>query len=339
METQFNIILSSVEPKDRTLDAVTQEAYGLKNMFNGVMYNLYPFNRPNSFLPTYFYRRKLPKELNTEQSINIIFHPSLKKFGVLKSIKGKTVYVASTCLWLQKPEYIEYYNRHVDLLVVNNEKDFETAKFFLKTRVVMITPGVDAKGLQKTHKQLDGPLQVLIASAPWTRKQIKTKGIKALFEVLKRRDDIHLTLLLRGYLESNIKSLINSFGIEDKVSLVNKSIVIKDYIQKADVVFLVAKGRGIVKSTPHSLVEACYAGVPIITNELINFSSVVKKNKIGKVIDQVNKESLNVAFNSMIANHEIFKQKALDYNPQHYVESRYLDDMKKVLFDVFKINQ
>jgi len=101
----------------------------------------------------------------------------------------------------------------------------------------------------------------------------------------------------------------------------------------------VAKSHGIVKSIPHSLVEACYAGVPIITNELISFSSVVKKNKIGKVMKTVNKESMNVAFNSIIANYEIFKNQALAYNPIHYIESRYLEDMKNALFDVFNVEK
>lgn len=339
MKNKFNIILSSVEPKDKTLDAVTQEAYGLKEMLNGTIFNIYPFNKPSSLLPTYLYKRNLPKDINKEDRINILFHPSLRKFNVLKKAKGKFVYVASTCLWLQKPQYFDFYNKYIDLLIVNNDRDYEVTKRYLNTPVIKVTPGVDPKGIVKTTNPRNGPLKVLVASAPWTKQQIKTKGLKTLFDLISIRDDIHLTLLLRGYLASNIESLINKYGISDKVRLINKSIDIKDYVQKADVVFLVAKSHGIVKSIPHSLVEACYAGVPIITNELISFSSVVKKNKLGKVIESVNKESMNVAFNSIIANYEIFKNQAISYDPVHYIESRYLDDMKNALFNIFNIEK
>ena len=139
-------------------------------------------------------------------------------------------------------------------------------------------PGVDTGGLTPAPLAIERELVLLMASAPWNRRQFNSKGIDLLLATAAALPFLRLILLWRGVLADEISRRVDHFGLGSRVEIVNRKVDINGYLQRAHASIVLADDGGLVKSFPHSLIELLAAGKPVLLSHTIAMADDVEKN-------------------------------------------------------------
>lgn len=315
-------------PKIKNTDAVFNEISLIKDKVEFEDIYLLPLKTPTSLYPRFLYGlHNISEIIEKESTVDIchIFSPFLYFFPILNFLKKPIIYSA---LSSDRSSVNNAKCRALARIIVSNRR----SAHYLETRglnnVTIIKPGIK---FDRTHTKIkdtyvnDGPLKIILASAPWTKSQIKSKGIVSLLRVAKS-ENIHLTIVLRGHFEKEIKKLIGDYNAGANVKIINEEINVPVLMQKHHAVVLLSEESAIVKSYPHSLIEGLSVGVPVIVSDTIAIADTVQENGLGVVVDGIEQQSLLAALRSLRTQYEehvenISKFDLSIFSPQKFVDS------------------
>jgi glycosyltransferase involved in cell wall biosynthesis len=121
--------------------------------------------------------------------------------------------------------------------------------------VVINNPITDSFNLKKS-KFKNNPIQYITVG-----RLSKEKGIGRILKVLSKVNfPFHYTIIGNGIEKENIFSLINQYGLSDKITHIDFTKDVSKYLEKSDLFLQGSYFEGF----PNSLIESCAVGTPVI---------------------------------------------------------------------------
>lgn len=267
------------------LDAAVQEIESLRSAFGGELTSLYP----GSVYRPWIRRRRLGRrqtqawlELDRRVDLHHVVSDRPLDYAVLRRLERPVVYrLLTPTNDLSKLTRLASYGP----IVVSAPAEAERLRRDYGLTVEAIAPGIDTERFATVGPPPEGPFTVLFASAPWTRRHFATKGLDALLGALARRPEMRLILLGRGVLGAQTRRRLHQARLESRTEFIDTTVRPEDVLRRAHVTVLAPSSSRVVKTFPHSLLEALAAGRPVLTSDRLAIADWVLAHGCGEVVD------------------------------------------------------
>ena len=182
--------------------------------------------------------------------------------------------------------------RHTDTLITINKEDYHRAKKQFKTNVIyMPGVGVDPKRFKPklTAKQklelrkslgLKKDDFVMIYPAELNKNKNQTLLLHVLHEINKEDKSVHLLLAGKDNLNGYYKKLADKIGVAKNVHFLGYRSDIPQLLQMSDLSVSASHREGL----PVHLIEAMFAGLPIVTTKCRGATELVEDGVNGFVV-------------------------------------------------------
>lgn len=335
----INFLCTSPYPKMKGTDAVYNELATLQKEFDGNIKSLYPFKKPSSKFPVILLGshnfRKI-KATERHSKINHIYGSALFNMLAIRQLKKPTIY--SLVAGISSPDAlpsIKYLNRF-KAIVVSNDRDYKILSNKGLNNVSLIRTSIKVEQFTKEKSPLNKTLNLMMASAPWESKQFKSKGIHIILSTLQKIKDVHFTFLWRDILATEMKKLIAQYGVQDKITLIDRKVNPNDYLKQNHGTVLLADNPGLVKASPHSLLESLCAGKPIILTKEIPLSDYVEQKRVGLILNEFTSESLQKLIKQFRAQYLPLSQNAYALPNHEFSKDQFISQYQKLYETVLK---
>jgi len=308
------------------LDAAVQEIERLRSEFGGSLDHLYPASSYRWWIPRRWPRaavRQALREADRTADLHHIVTDRVFPFPCLRSLRKPVV-----CSLLtppdRRPRSRDTLDR-LDRIVVSSSSDIDRLGEAGRTRAQVIPPAIDLQSFVEVPAPPLQPFTLMMASAPWTRRQFATKGVDTLLAALRARPSWRLILLWRSVLEREVEERIRAADLEGRVELVRDRVDVAQMLKRVHVVVLAPTSPRVVRSYPHSLLESLAAGRPIVTSRHLAISELVRDHDGGRVCES-SSEALVDALDSIEGDYGLHRKAArrLDlgaFAPQAFLRS------------------
>lgn len=316
-------LLPTLPPKSAKVEAIAQEIELLQRAFGGATVHVNP-NRPSwpPLIPRLgFGWHTLPQLYRMAQRADLFhfFNPDPFPYPFLLSLRKPVVYTITAGVETQ-PNLA--YLRRMATVTVPDERTLARLQAWGLENVVLQRPGIATHRFTHHPLPLDAnqPLRLLVASAPWTPAQFTSKGFDALLAAAQQLPDLHLTLLWRGLLVGEIRQRIAALGLGDRVEVIDKTVNVNAMLAQSHAAAIFATAAGIIKSYPHSLLDALAAGKPVLLNQTIPMSDYVNSKRCGVVVPEVTAEAIVAGLVELRAHYATYAEKAQKLSARDFTE-------------------
>ncbi len=259
------------------LDAVVQEVETLRALSKdgGQVIHLYPGRTPGTRFPRRWWGlQHMPYLRRAEQGFDLhhIFNPDPFPFDILRFLRRPIVYTATAGSRGADRTTIQRLAQRVHALVVPTEAERAELSQWNISNVVAIRPGIDIARFSHTPPPTT-PFTLLMGSAPWTIEQFESKGVEALLEAARARQDLRLIFLWRGLHVGKMERRVAQRGLGERVTIINRQVDVNEVLAQVHAAIVLADDTRLVKAYPHSLLEALAAGKPVLVRRCLFRSS------------------------------------------------------------------
>lgn len=324
-------------------DAYVQEIEALRACFGGRVYHI----NPNRFLPRhlpvqiprpFFGLAGLPllRRAGKRHSIFQIYSPNLYPYPVLRLLPRPVVYNLTGSAESDRID-APFFNALAAVTV----PDSETLNRLRAAGVAnarMVRAGVDTGRFTHQPAPLGEQIRLIMASAPWTREQFRTKGVDALLDAARAEPRLHLTLLWRGVLTEEVTRRIRLRGLGERVSVIDQLVDVNELLGSAHAVINLATRGDIVKAFPHSLLESLVAGKPVLVSQAIPMASYVAANRLGVVVGEVSAAAILGALRVLENDYPVLQQRALEAGARDFGINAMLSSFEEVYVELCSYN-
>ena len=182
--------------------------------------------------------------------------------------------------------------RHTDTLITINKEDYHRAKKQFKTNVIYMpgvgvdpkrfTPKLTAKQKLELRKSLGLKKDdfVMIYPAELNKNKNQTLLLHVLHEINKEDKSVHLLLAGKDNLNGYHKKLADKLGVAKNVHFLGYRSDIPQLLQMSDLSVSASHREGL----PVHLIEAMFAGLPIVTTKCRGATELVEDGVNGFVV-------------------------------------------------------
>lgn len=316
-------LLPTLPPKSAKAEAIAQEIALLQRAFGGETLHV----NPNAALPRPLIPRLgfgwhcLPKLLRMGQSVELyhFFNPDPFPYPFLLALRKPVVYTITA--GVEKEPNLAFFRR-MAVVTVPDERTLAQLQAWGLTNVALQRPGINTQRFTHTPQTLlpNQPLHLLVASAPWTLAQFKTKGFDALLAAAQQMPNLHITLLWRGLLLDEIRQRVTQLGLEARVTIIDKTIDVNTALADVHATAIFATASGIIKSYPHSLLDSLAAGKPVLLSNTIPMADYVTHEQCGVTVDAITPEAILAALTQLRANYATYSHNAQTVGQRDFTE-------------------
>ena len=311
------------------LEAVMQDVQTLQKQIPGSQVNhFYPGHQPGSRVPRQLWGlTQLPRLRRTEKQIQLhhIFNPDLFPFPALRWLKKPIVYTAVTGIGHTTQAVAQKVAQQVHTLVLPTEADVQKLAAWGIKNTAVIRPGIDTHQFHYQPPPPEAPFTVMMASAPWTSAQFRSKGIDALLTVAQERPALHLIFLWRGLLADEMRQRISQANLGQRVTLLNERVNVNDILGRVHASVVLADDPALVKAFPHSLLESLVAGKPVLVSPVMALADYVAKNECGVVVTAVSPSAIHHALDQLQQNYTTFQHNAQAVGGRDFGQQQFID--------------
>lgn len=317
-------LLPMLPPKSAKAEAIAQEIALLQGNFGGEVVHVNPnLHLPRTLIPRLgFGWHMLPRlhRLARDADLFHFFNPDPFPYPFLLALPKPVVYTVSAGM-ARKPNLP--YLRRMAMVTVPDARTLTQLHGWGLTKVAWQRPGIATQRFSHTPLPLtqDKSLRLLIASAPWSLAQFSSKGFDALFAATQRTPNLHLTLLWRGLLVEEARARIAALGIGDQVTVIDETVDVNAALARVHAAAIFATTPGIIKSYPHSLLDALAAGKPVLLSRTIGMSDYVNIEQCGVVADEVTPAAIIAAVTALRADYATYAQNAVTVGQRDFTEA------------------
>jgi glycosyltransferase involved in cell wall biosynthesis len=311
-------------PRIHGTDAVENEIRTLQEAYKGKYINLYPFRRPFSRFPLFFLGLQSIsqlKKLDNSVDLHHIFSPVLYSYPFLKFLRRPIVYSVGAGIYA-RTQAQKWHNIQI---VVGSQRDLNVAKSIGIRSVSMIHTGIDVSRFKKTLLPLTDECILLSASSPWTKEQFNEKGLNLLFRVAARMENIRLVILWRGLLDDILMDRIEEMKISDRVRVINEYTDIDTIFSKVHGGIILASNPHVVRSFPHSMIEALAAGKPVIISNTIPMADYIRRFGCGSLVKNHSLESLEFSIKEFIHKYPEISRNAMEIGGRDFTKEKMIE--------------
>jgi glycosyltransferase involved in cell wall biosynthesis len=321
-------LLPILPPKQPKAEALSQEIELLRGHFGGKLV----FVNPNAHLPKTLIPRllfgwhSLPQlyQLAKDADLFHFFNPDPFPYPFLLTLPKPVVYTVTG--GVEARPNLAFFRR-MALVTLPDERTLAQFKGWGLTNVALQRPGVATHRF--THHPLPltstDPLRLLVASAPWTLAQFSSKGFDALLAAAQLMPDLHLTLLWRGVLVDEIRQRIAKLGVGEQVTVIDQTVDVNAALARTHAAAIFASAPAIIKSYPHSLLDALAAGKPVLLSRTIPMADYVEQEQCGVVVDAVTPTDIVKALAKLRAEYTLYAETATRVGQRDFTEQAALE--------------
>ncbi len=300
--------LTSPAPVIADTDAVFQEVSSLCARFEAKSINLYPLPFPSRWFPPGMlglHKLRQLKTLDAAIDLHHVYHPMPLIFPALRGLRKPIVYSVIAGLDSARALPAAELLQVPAAWVVSSKPDARRLLDAGARKCHVVQPGLDAAGFEQIPTPPQGPpFTILAGSAPWIPAQFRQKGFDILLAACARRSDIRLVLLWRGRLEKQLHRAIAEFGVADKVEVINRRVNVAECLAGCHAAAVLASHPRLVKAFPHSLVEALFAGRPVLISSCIPMAGYITEHGCGETVQNLTHCDFDAALAGLMARYE-----------------------------------
>ncbi len=329
--------LTILPPKMPQAEALSQEIAVLQSAFAGELIYLNPNIRSPIYLPRLLFGfHKLPEIRRREAHTDLhhVYNPDPFPFPILRYLRRPVVYSLSSGVGEKRPN-IRFLSR-LTAVTVPDERSYQRLRGWGLENVHLVRAGVESGRFTHTPQPLDGPLRLLVASAPWTVPQFQSKGIDALLAFAAQRPDIKLIFLWRGHHLAEMQQRVAAHNLANRVQVIDELVDVNAVLATVHATVNLATVEGIVKAYPHSLLDSLAAGKPVLVSQAIPMADTVAQTGCGAVVEAVTPAAISQAVAELVAYYEGMVETAVRVGQQQFSLETMIESYRRVYEQVAK---
>lgn len=244
--------------------------------------------------------------------------------------------------WLLYYPVERYMARHTDTLITINKEDYARAKAQFKTSVKYI-PGVGIDGKKFSVKLNDADKSklrkslglkdtdlVLLYPAELNKNKNQATLIKAMEHLVINYPDIHLLLPGKDSMSGLHSNLINEKNLGSNIHLLGFRNDVPQLLQIADVSMSASHREGL----PVNIMEAMYAGLPIIVSNSRGNRDLVVDGQNGYVVPADDHDSYIARIEELYSNKS--KRRSMGKASKRMVEPYLMPKIMKQMIKIYR---
>lgn len=285
--------LPILPPKMPAGEALSQEIQALRDHNSGDLVYVNPNQHSVIYIPRLLFGLSKLKTLRArEQNFDLhhFYNPDPFPYPYLLRLQRPVIYTVSSGISARRIQ-VRYFNRLAAVSVYDERSRQRLVRAGVRN-VHLIHPGIDTSHFTCTPLPLGNEMHLLVASAPWTHAQFRTKGIDALLKATQQDSRLHLTFLWRGILVEEMEKRIHNLGLESQITLINDLVDVNQILAGVHATITLATDAALIKAYPHSLLDSLAAGKPVLVNRAIPMADYVERTGCGIILDKVTAESI-----------------------------------------------
>ena len=285
--------IATLRPQYPQAEAISQEIRVLQASFESQIAWINPNQRFQLHIPRLLFGlQQLPtiRKQEAEPIIHHLYNPDPFPFPYLRLLRRPVIY-AITCGLGKRPPRRGFFSR-LSMLAVTDERSLNQLRAWHFDNAMLVKPGIDTSHFHYVELPLQSEIRLLVASAPWTEAQFRSKGVDALLEAARQVRHLHLTFLWRGLLADSMMARVERLGLAKQVTVINRIVDVNTMLAGVHATINLATEPGIVKSYPHSLLDSLAAGKPVLVSQAIPMADYVAATNCGVVISEVTVEAI-----------------------------------------------
>lgn len=303
--------LPILPPKMPSGEALSQEIQALQSHNDGELVYVNPNQNSPVYIPRLLFGLSRLKTLRAREqdfALHHFYNPDPFPYPYLLYLRRPVVYTVSSGI---NARYIpkRYFN-HLAAITVYDERSYQLLKQAGVRNVHIIHPGIDTSRFTCTPLPLEDEVRLLVASAPWTRTQFRTKGIEALLEAAQQDSHLHLTFLWRDILVEEMEQRIRTHSLKSRITLINKCMDVNQILAGVHATITLATDAAVIKAYPHSLLDSLAAGKPVLVNQAIPMADYVARAGCGAVVEKVTASAVLTALATLVQQYNALQQSA-----------------------------
>lgn len=297
--------LATLPPPIPRAEAIAQEISALQTHLGGETIYINPNNRSPLYIPRLLFGFQRLGELRRREKqfqLHHFYNPDPYPFPYLRYLRRPVIY-SITCGVGERRPALPFFAA-LAAVAVTDERSLKQLQAWGLRNVALVRPGIETQRFSCSPLPLRSEIKLLVASAPWTKSQFKTKGIDALLAAAQQMPTLHLIFLWRGVLAEEMARRIRQLGIERQITLVNGLVDVNQILAGVHASITLAATPGIVKAYPHSLLDSLAAGKPVLVSRAIPMADYVASHNCGRVVETISPISILNAINVLISEYE-----------------------------------
>ncbi len=316
-------------------EAYAQEIEALESRFGGRQFYI----NPNRFLSRHL-RVQVPRPFfgllelprlglaGLRHRIYQVYSPTLYPYPVLSLLPRPVVFTLTGRLGddLRRADSL----RRLAAVTVPDSESLARLQSAGWRNVWKVRAGIDTARLSSHPMPVGNEVRLLMASAPWTHEQFRSKGVDALLDAAVAEPRLHLTFLWRGVLSHELHRRIRERGLADRVEVVDRLVDVDRVLAGVHATVNLADRGDIVKAYPHSLMESLAAGKPVLVSRAIPMAAYVEAKRVGRVVDEVSSESLLAALGELLETYPELSRRALEHGRRDFSLATMIDSFATV---------
>ncbi len=305
-------------------DAVVQEVAALRERVGGQIVHLYPGRAPGTRFPRRWWGMQhlfRLRQLEGQIDLHHVFNPDPFPFDVLRFLRRPVIYTAAAGVRAAQRSSACQLARQAHTLIVSTSAELARLRQWGIQNAELVRPGIDTARFSYTPFSLDRPPTLLMGSAPWTREQFHSKGVDVLLQVVQRAPTLRLVFLWRGVLADEMARRVHSAGLDGCVEVLNEQVDVNAVLARVHAAIVLADGDAIIKTYPHSLLEALAAGKPVLVSRSIPMAAEVEQTGCGVIVEQMDAQHVQAALDMLLRDYAHYQQQTSSFMSDLTIEN------------------
>jgi glycosyltransferase involved in cell wall biosynthesis len=306
-------LLTTPPPVVPGTDAVVQEVELLSVRFGGEVIWMRPSWRARKRYPRLLlglHRLSAIREWDKHVDLHHVYAPQLYLLPVLWFLKRPVVYTVTTGVGSGSQTLPTSFLRRFHAIVVPSRADLDALTRRGLTNAHLVRPGIDVTRFVDTPVPPGPEFVLLSGSAPWTREQLRTKGVDTLLEVARDMRDLRLVFLWRGVLLPELVARVTRLQVSERVEILRDRVDVSRVLARVHAAVVLAGRPGLVRAYPHSLLEALATGRPVVMSDGNPMAEHIRETGCGRVVSGLEATDLIEAIQQLRQNYEAYQARA-----------------------------
>ena len=323
--------LATLPPKLPQAEAISQEIASLRHHFESDQVWVNPNQQVPIFVPRLLFGWHKLRQLRIREGrfdLHHFYNPDPFPFPYLRWLGRPVIYSITCGVGERRPNLA--FLRAMAGLAVSDERSLNRLKAWGLDRVYLVRVGIDQRRFSHTPLPLERDIRLMVASAPWTPTQFRTKGVEALLEAAQQEPRLRLTFLWRGVLSEMMYRRVADLGLEEQVEIIDQQVEVNQILAGVHATISLASDTGIIKAQPHALLDSLAAGKPVLVSRAIPMSDYVAQTGCGTVVEQVTAVDILMALAQLRENYTAFQAMARRAGQQDFTLKAMLDSYQEM---------
>jgi glycosyltransferase involved in cell wall biosynthesis len=333
-------LLSTLPPKLPTGEAIAQEISALQSHFGGAVVYVNPNQHSPVFIPRLLFGFHKLRELHAQAAQIALYHfynPDPFPFPFLRYLPRPVVYSVSCGVSGDKRPPAAFFNQ-LAAVATADERSLKRLREGGVPNVALVRPGIDTSRFTHSPLPLREDIKLLVGSAPWTKRQFRTKGVEALLEAARQNPRLRLIFLWRDVLAEEMEQRVRRMNLGQQVKVLNQLVDVNQVLAEVHASITLAADPAIIKSYPHSLLDSLAAGKPVLVSRAIPMADYVEQTGCGEVVANVTPADILAAVEALADHYETRQQVARQVGQRDFSQQVMLDSFRQVYEQVLKLS-